>query len=213
MSTRICFIRHGETDWNVEKRIQGQIDIPLNETGRAQALAMAFSAAHHNFDAIYSSDLMRARNTANMLAARRGLDVKILPPLRERHFGIFQGLTAAEGKVSQPEAHARYLARDPDYDFETGESMASLAKRVEAAVQEMTQHHAGHTIAAVTHGGVLDILYRKATGKPLHKPRDFNIPNCALNWFHFDGHGSDGWHLEAWDDHHYLAKVIKESAE
>ena len=213
MTTRICFIRHGETDWNVDKRIQGQIDIPLNETGRAQALAMAFNAAHHNFDAIYSSDLMRARDTANMLAERRGLDIKILPQLRERHFGIFQGLTAAEGKVSQPAAHARYIARDPDYDFVTGESMHNLAKRVEAAVQEMTQHHAGQTIAAVTHGGVLDILYRKATGKPLQAPRDFNIPNCALNWFRFDGHGPDGWHLEAWDDHHYLAKVIKDSAE
>ena len=213
MSTRICFIRHGETDWNAEKRIQGQIDIPLNETGRAQALAMAFNAAHHNFDAIYSSDLMRARDTAGMLAARRGLDIKILPPLRERHFGIFQGLTAAEGKVSQPEAHARYRARDPDYDFDSGESMHNLARRVAAAVHEMTRHHAGQTLAAVTHGGVLDILYRKATGKPLHTPRDFNIPNCALNWFRFDGQGSDGWHLEAWDDHHYLAKVIKDSAE
>ena len=213
MTTRICFIRHGETDWNVDRRIQGQTDIPLNETGRAQALAMAFSAAHHNFDAIYSSDLMRARDTAKMLAERRGLDIKLLPQLRERHFGIFQGLTAAEGKVSQPEAHARYLARDPDYDFDTGESMHSFAARVEAAVREMTRHHAGQTIAAVTHGGVLDILYRKATGKPLHAPRDFNIPNCALNWFRFDGHGSNGWHLEAWDDHHYLAHVIKVSAE
>jgi probable phosphoglycerate mutase len=213
MTTRICFIRHGETDWNVDKRIQGQIDIPLNQTGRAQTLAMAFSAAHHNFDAIYSSDLMRAHDTAKMLAARRGLDIKILPQLRERHFGIFQGLTAAEGKVSHPGAHACYLARDPDYDFDIGESMHSLAKRVETAVHEMTQHHAGQTIAAVTHGGVLDILYRKATGKPLHTRRDFNIPNCALNWFRFDGNGPDGWHLEAWDDHHYLAKVIKESAE
>jgi len=210
MPTRICFIRHGETDWNVERRIQGQIDIPLNETGRAQALAMAFNAAHHNFDAIYSSDLMRARDTANMLAARRGLDIKILPQLRERHFGIFQGLTAAEGKVNQPEAHTRYIVRDPDYDFVTGESMHSLAARVETAVHEMMHHHAGHTIAAITHGGVLDILYRISTGKPLHEPRDFNIPNCALNWFRFD---QLGWHLEAWDDHHYLAKVIKQSVE
>ena len=176
---------------------------------------MAFNAAHHNFDAIYSSDLMRAYDTANMLAERRGLEIKILPQLRERHFGIFQGLTAAEGKVRHPGAHAHYLARDPDYDFDSGESMHNLAKRVETAVHEMTQHHAGQTIAAVTHGGVLDILYRKATGKPLHAPRDFNIPNCALNWFRFDEHGPDdqGWHLEAWDDHHYLAKVIKDSAE
>lgn len=210
MTTRICFIRHGETDWNVEKRIQGQIEIPLNETGRAQALAMTFNSAHHNFEAIYSSDLVRARDTANMLAARRGLAIKILPQLRERHFGIFQGLTAEEGQVQHPDVHARYLARDPDYDFISGESMRDLAERVAAAVHTMTQHHAGQTIAAITHGGVLDILYRKATGKPLHAPRDFSIPNCALNWFRFDQHG---WHLEAWDDHHYLARVIKDSAE
>jgi probable phosphoglycerate mutase len=215
MTTRICFIRHGETDWNVDRRIQGQTDIPLNETGRSQALAMAFSAAHHNFDAIYSSDLMRAHDTANMLASRRGLDIKTLPQLRERHYGIFQGITAAEGRQRHPEAHAHYIARDPAYDFETGESMHAFAARIEAAVSEMTRHHDKQTIAAVTHAGVLDILYRKSTGRPLHTPRDFIIPNCALNWFLFDNHGPDGkgWHLEAWDDHHYLAKVLKESAE
>lgn len=209
-TTRICFIRHGETDWNVAKRIQGQTDIPLNETGRAQALALAFKAAHCHFDAIYSSDLMRARDTAGMLAARRGLDIRILPQLRERHFGIFQGLTAAEGLQLHPGVHARYIARDPDHDFETGESMHTFAARVEAAVIEMTRRHDKQTIAAVTHAGVLDILYRKSTARPLHTPRDFTLPNCALNWFRFD---AQGWHLEAWDDHHFLAGVIKESVE
>jgi len=215
MTTRICFIRHGETDWNVDKRIQGQTDIPLNETGMRQALAMAFNAAHHSFDAIYSSDLMRAHDTAKMLAERRGLEIKTLPQLRERHYGIFQGITAAEGKARHPGAHAHYIARDLDYNFETGESMHVFAARVTTAVHEMTRHHDNHTIAAVTHAGVLDILYRKATGRPLHTPRDFIIPNCALNWFSFDSSGGEehGWHLEAWDDHHYLAKVLKESAE
>lgn len=215
MTTRICIIRHGETDWNVDRRIQGQTDIPLNETGRAQALAMAFNAAHHNFDAIYSSDLMRAQDTAKMLAERRGLTISPLPQLRERHYGIFQGITAAEGKVRHPEAHAHYLARDLDYDFETGESMHGFAARVETAVSAMILRHPNQTIAAVTHAGVLDILYRKATGRPLHTPRDFIIPNCALNWFRFDSHGPGGMgcHLEAWDDHHHLKQVIKESVE
>ena len=208
--TRICFIRHGETDWNVEKRIQGQADIPLNQTGQRQAVSMAFNAAHHGFAAIYSSDLGRASATAAMLARRDGLEVRPLPQLRERHYGIFQGLTAAEGRQRHPEAHARYLARDPEYDFETGESMIAFAERVAGAVKEMTHRHPGQMLAAVTHAGVLDILYRKATGRPLHTPRDFTIPNCALNWFHFDEHG---WHLEAWDDHHHLADVLKDSAE
>ncbi|MGO8753843.1 MAG: histidine phosphatase family protein [Gallionellaceae bacterium] len=209
-STQICFIRHGETDWNVAKRIQGQTDIPLNDTGLGQALAMAFNAAHHHFSAIYSSDLSRAFETAKMVAERRGLEVRTLPQLRERHYGIFQGLTANEGEQRYPEAYAHYKARDPDYDFETGESMLRFAGRVSEAIGTLTRQHSGQTIAAVCHAGVLDIIYRKATGRPLHTPRDFAIPNCALNWFRFDG---QGWHLQAWDDHHHLAKVLMESAE
>jgi len=210
MPTRICFIRHGETDWNVAKRIQGQADITLNETGHAQALAMAFNAGHYDFRAIYSSDLSRACSTAQMLAERRGLEVITMPHLRERHYGIFQGITADEGARRYPDAYAHYKARDLNYDFETGESLLSFAERVDGAVELMTRHHSAQTIVAVSHAGVLDIVYRKATGRPLHTPRDFVIPNCALNWFRFDG---QGWHLEAWDDHHHLAKVLMESAE
>jgi 2,3-bisphosphoglycerate-dependent phosphoglycerate mutase len=155
MTTRICFIRHGETDWNVEKRIQGQTDVPLNETGHKQALAMAFSAAHHEFHAIYSSDLVRARDTAGMLAERRGLEVQPLPLLRERNFGIFEGLTAAGGEQRHPEAYLRYKARDPEYDFATGESLNAFAARVASAVEHIVHHHPDQLVAAVTHGGVL----------------------------------------------------------
>lgn len=208
--TRICFVRHGETDWNVEKRIQGFTDIPLNEKGRGQALAMAFNAAHVSFKAIYSSDLVRALDTAKALAAREDLEIKPLPQLRERNYGIFQGITAAEGADRYPEAYRLYAARDPHYDFETGESMLDFAARVGEAVDWMVRHHSGQTIAAVTHGGVLDILFRKATGRPLSTPRDFKIPNCGLNWFHFDG---QGWHLESWADRHHLQSVLTETPE
>ena len=208
--TRICFIRHGETDWNVEKRIQGHTDIPLNATGRAQALAMAYNAAHVSFNVIFSSDLQRAVETAQALAQREALEIQQLPQLRERHFGIFQGITAAEGAERHPEAYEHYRARDPHYAFETGESMLAFAARVAEAVDWMVRHHTGRTLAAVTHGGVLDILYRKATGRPLHTPRDFVIPNCALNWFRFDAHG---WHLESWADRHHLENVLVETPE
>ena len=210
IQTRICFIRHGETDWNVAKRIQGHTDIDLNETGRSQALAMAFNAAHHRFHAIYSSDLARARDTAQVLAQREEHEVKLLPQLRERHYGIFQGITAAQGAERHPAAYAHYIARDPDYDFESGESMLAFAARVAEAIDWMVRHHSGQTIAAVSHAGVLDILYRRATGRPLHTPRDFKIPNCALNWFHFDG---QGWHLESWADRHHLSEVLTEVPE
>ncbi len=210
MNTRICFIRHGETDWNVEKRIQGQLDIDLNETGRKQALAMAFNAGHHPFTAIYSSDLKRALDTAEALAKRVNLPVNKLAELRERHFGLFQGLTASEGEQRYPDAYVHYKNRNLDDPFETGESLSQLAARIERGVEFICRQHPGETVAAFTHGGVLDIVYRKATGRPLHTPRDFKVPNCALNWLHFD---AQGWHLESWDDHHHLHEVIKESVE
>jgi probable phosphoglycerate mutase len=210
IQTRICFIRHGETDWNVEKRIQGHTDIELNETGRSQALAMAFNAAHHRFHAIYSSDLARAKETARVLAQREDHEVKLLPQLRERHYGIFQGITAAQGAVRYPAAYAHYMARDLDYDFENGESLCGFAERVVEGIEWLLRHHSGQTIAAVSHSGVLDILYRRATGRPLETPRDFKIPNCALNWFHFDG---QGWHLETWADRHHLSEVLTEAPE
>ena len=210
VGTRICIIRHGETRWNAEGRIQGHTDIPLNETGRAQALAMAFNAAHHRFHAIYSSDLLRATETAQVLAQREALEVKLLPQLRERHFGLFQGLTAAQGAERHPEAYAHYIARDLDYDFGTGESLCRFAKRVADGIDWLVRHHGGQTIAAVCHSGVLDVVYRRASGRPLDTPRDFKIPNCALNWFHFDG---QGWHLDAWGDRHHLQDVLAEPPE
>lgn len=210
ITTRICIIRHGETDWNVEKRIQGQTDIPLNETGHAQALAMAFNASHHQFHAIYCSDLKRASATAQALADRLGMEAKPLPQLRERHYGIFQGITAIEGAALHPTAYAHYKERDLYYDFETGESMMAFAERVTESIEWLVRHHERQTIAAVSHAGLLDIIYRKATGRPFHTARDFVIPNCALNWFRFDARG---WHLEAWDDHHHLTKVELEAVE
>jgi probable phosphoglycerate mutase len=210
MITRFCIVRHGETDWNVEKRIQGHTDVPLNATGRAQALAMAFNAAHQRFSAIYSSDLSRAMETARYVAEREDEAIRPMPQLRERHYGILQGLTAAEAAERHPGAHALYVARDPDYDFVTGESLRGFATRVLSGLDLLARHHAGETILAASHSGVLDVLYRHATGRPLESPRDFEIPNCALNWFGMDGHGL---HLERWADRHHLAHVLVEAPE
>lgn len=210
MTTRICFVRHGETDWNTEKRIQGHIDIPLNETGRAQALATAFGLAHHRFAAVYASDLSRALQTAQAAAERLGLDIRPAPGLRERHYGIFQGLTPAEAALRFPDDHARYAVRDAHHAFGDGESLSAFAARVVAAVDNLVRHHAGETLLAVSHGGVLDVIYRKATGRTLEAARDFKIPNCALNWFQFDAHG---WHVQAWADRHHLEQVLVETPE
>lgn len=210
MNTRICIIRHGETDWNRERRIQGQIDIPLNETGRAQALAMAFNAAHHSFSAIYSSDLKRTMETAHALAERDGHQVIALEKLRERHYGIFQNVVKDDAEAQYPEAYALYNARDLHYNFENGESLEAFAQRTLDIFLWLAHHHQNQLIAVVCHAGLLDIMYRVATDRPYETARDFHIPNCALNWFHYDG---QRWHLEAWDDHHHLAHVLMDAVE
>ena len=210
MTTRLCIVRHGETDWNVEKRIQGHTDIPLNATGRAQALAMAFHIAHHPFHALYSSDLTRALVTAQAIAARIEQGIRLLPGLRERHYGDLQEHTAAEIAARDPALHALYKARDPDTRFGSGESLVEFAQRVRHTVEWIGRHHAGHAVAVVCHSGVLDILYRQATGRPLTTARDFVIPNCALNWFAVDAHGL---HLQSWADRHHLQHVLTEAAE
>lgn len=210
MTTRICIVRHGETDWNLEGRIQGHTDVPLNSRGRAQAMAMAYNAGHHHFSAIYSSDLSRAQETAQALAQREGLELHLLSKLRERHYGIFQGITAAEAATRYPDAYGHYSRRDPSYDFVTGENLLGFAARVQEGIDWMVRHHSGETLCAVSHGGVLDILYRQATSRPLQAPRDFVIPNCALNWFRYDAHG---WHLELWADRRHLAQVLGETPE
>lgn len=210
MITKVCIIRHGETDWNQEGRIQGQLDIPLNETGRAQALAMAFNSAHYPFSALFSSDLKRATETAAALAEREGLSVVLMKELRERHYGIFQGVAKSEAPQLYPDAYKLYRERDQSYEFENGESLADFAKRVLGAFNGLVRRHTSQQFAVVCHAGVLDIMYRHATGRPLSTERDFHIPNSALNWFH---HNGDHWHLDRWDDHHHAKQVILDSVE
>lgn len=209
-ATRICIIRHGETDWNVEKRIQGHVDIPLNANGQVQAGAAAAGLADQAFSAAYSSDLERAWQTAAVAARATGLMVQAARGLRERHYGILQGLTSAEILQRSPRVHARYVGRDVDYDFETGEALASFADRVVATIDSLARRHSGQSLLLVSHGGVLDICYRRATGRGLSAPRDFSIPNAALNWFEID---PAGWRLLAWADRRHLERALEESAE
>lgn len=207
MTTRICFIRHGETDWNVERRIQGQHDVPLNANGHAQARAVAQALRERRFAAIYTSDLLRARDTAEALARLAGLAVCARGGLRERHFGVLQGLTAEERSARYPAEQARLKARDPDYVLPGGESLAGFARRVMACIDDIVAAHAGAELLIATHGGVLDVVHRRATGRPLTAPRDFDIPNCALNWIEADPRG---WTLGCWGDSRHLQGALDE---
>ncbi|MBI4985531.1 MAG: histidine phosphatase family protein [Rhodocyclales bacterium] len=206
-STRFCIVRHGETDWNAEKRLQGQIDIPLNAAGRAQAAATAAGLAGRRFDALYSSDLARTWQTAEPIGAALGLPVRAAPALRERHFGKMQGLTGDEARGQFPALHAAHTARDPDYDLDGGESLRRFAARVTAALLELASAHAGQTLLLVAHGGVLDIAYRLATGRDLAGPRDFPIPNAGLNWLEYR---AGAWRLLTWGEKAHLDATLDE---
>lgn len=206
-TTRFCLVRHGETDWNGEKRIQGQIDIDLNARGEAQARAVAGGLKGHSFAAVYSSDLRRAWHTARIAAAALGLAVSPAPTLRERHFGVMQGVTAGEAREQLPHAHHHHQARTPDYDFDSGESLIAFAARVMRGLDELAERHPGQSVLAFTHGGVLDIAYRAATSRALDAPRDFALPNAALNWLERD---ERGWRLISWADSRHLAQALDE---
>lgn len=206
--TRLCLVRHGETAWNVEHRLQGHLDVPLNPTGEAQALATAAGLATVHFAAVYCSDLQRARQTAAAITRDREGRVEFQPRLRERHYGVFQGLTYAEAEAHFPDDFRRFKQRDPQFTFPGGgESLTAFAGRVEHILADLAASHRGEQVLIVTHGGVLDIVHRLAAGKALDAPRDFAIPNAALNWIEYDG---TRWHLVSWADKRHLAAARDE---
>ena len=202
-ATRVVAIRHGETAWNAETRIQGQRDIPLNATGVWQARQMAAALADEGIQAIYSSDLQRADDTAAALAAATGLPLVNDAGLRERHFGEFEGFTFAEIEQRWPALSERWRRREPDFGPAGGETLNSFYARSVATATRLVAAHPGQTIALVTHGGVLDCLYRAATRVALQAPRTWQIGNTGVNRLLYSPEGSVliGWndvgHLES----------------
>jgi probable phosphoglycerate mutase len=205
--TCLCLVRHGETDWNAGKRIQGQIDIPLSELGHAQARATAHALRDAGFTAIYSSDLIRARQTAEAAARLARLPVLLDPGMRERHYGLFQGLNYAECETRFPADYARHKARDVRFVPAGGESLIEFAGRLAQAFDAIVRRHAGERVAVFTHGGVLDIAHRQASGKPLTTARDFTIPNCGLNWIEVE---AGCWTLLSWAERAHLDRPLDE---
>lgn len=210
MNTRLCIVRHGETAWNAEHRVQGQLDVPLNAIGLAQAQAASRVLQREKFDVIYSSDLARARQTAAPTANLLSLNILLEKDLRERHYGIFERLTYAEVKTRYPEDYARFEARDPEYAFQTGESLRDFSARSIAVISRIAAAHAGRNILVFTHGGVLDKLYRFVTGLPLSAERDFGIPNAGLNRIELT---PAGWQVRSWADIAHLEGALDDLPE
>lgn len=187
---KIILIRHGETAWNAERRLQGHLDIPLNAEGERQARLLAGALAAEPIDLIVSSDLQRARQTAQAVATLRGMPLQIEPGLRERCYGGFEGLLYSEIEQRFPAEFAAWQARDVDAILPTGkncgESFRQFYARATTAILGLAQAHAGQTIAMVAHGGVLECAYRMALDLPLETPRDFKVFNASINRFHLE---------------------------
>ena len=201
--THLFVLRHGQTAWNAEQRIQGHLDLPLNDTGRWQAGRLAQALQHEALAAVYSSDLQRALDTAAPLARLQGLTVRIEPGLRERAFGSFEGLSFTEIEARWPDAALRWRRRDPDFAPGGGETLRRFFERCVALATRLAARHGGRRIALVAHGGVLDCLYRAATGAPLEAPRAWQVANCTVNRLLWTPQGlalvgwNDAAHLEA----------------
>jgi probable phosphoglycerate mutase len=200
-ATRIIAIRHGETDWNVDTRIQGQLDIGLNAKGRWQAGRVAHALREESVQAIYASDLIRAWDTAQAIAQATGGTLQAHPGLRERHFGASQGKTFVEIETDSPEQALRWRKRDPLYAPQGGESLLVLRDRIVQTVTELAARHTGGQIVLVAHGGVLDVLYRAATGQDVQAPRAWNLGNTAINRLLWT---PDGLTLVGWADVRHL---------
>ena len=207
--TRILAIRHGETAWNVDTRLQGHLDIPLNETGLSQAQHLARALAESEaMDAVYASDLSRALTTAQAIAQVVGQTVTTHVGLRERHFGAFQGRTYHEIETELPDHAWHWRKRTPDWTPPGGgESLVALRERVVATVHDIAARHSGQNIVLVAHGGVLDILYRAATRLTLQAPRTWQLTNTAVNRLLWT---PEGLTLVGWGDTRHLETLGKE---
>jgi probable phosphoglycerate mutase len=205
----IILIRHGETAWNAERRLQGHLDIPLNAEGERQAKLLAEALAPESIDLVAASDLQRARQTAQAVATTRNLPVHSEAGLRERCYGGFEGLLYSEIEQRFPVEFAAWQGRDVDGVLppgkNCGETFRAFYTRATDAILALAHAHPGRTIAMVAHGGVLECAYRMALGLSLETPRDFKVFNASINRFRVE----DGrLVLQSWGEVAHLRPAV-----
>ena len=204
-ATVLFFVRHGQTGWNAEGRLQGHLDSSLSALGRAQARALGERLVPERAHALYTSDLGRALETAELIADFTGHPLQVEPRLRERGLGVLEGLTRGEAQQRHPGVWERYHDGPADYVVPRGESSEQRQARVLAACADIHRRHPGERVIVVTHGGVLDGVLRHCMRLPLDGPRTFVVRNAGLSTFEVDPGGP--WRLATWGEVGHLHRI------
>lgn len=203
-STRILLVRHGETDWNAAGRIQGHSDTPLNAAGRLQARRAAQRLAREPIRALYSSDLARAFETATIIGVPLGLTVVASPQLRERRYGEWEGLTAAEIQAHYPEQFAIWRARSTDFVPPQGETRNELLTRALAELQTIARRHVREMVVVVSHGGLCYVLINHILGSVDGDRREFTFGNASIHTLDVTG---DQWSVISMNETAHLLGI------
>lgn len=202
----IVIVRHGETQWNVEQRLQGQLQPgpPLTLAGEEQAAALASRLAEQQFDALWSSDLARTLQTADIIKEKGALghlEIQIDAGLRERQLGALQGLTIADVRHTRPEEFAGLITHNDAAAAAGVESLDAMQARVAAALERIAAAHPGQRVLCLAHGGVLAAVHRRATGAP----PPAKSSNCAINILKIDASQTPAaWAVVEWGDEAHL---------
>ena len=202
--TKILLVRHGETNWNKEHRLQGHLDIGLNQQGIIQAQLLGQALAQEKIDIAYSSDLSRALDTANTITSHHEVPTIVDSQLRERCYGEIQGMTYQEIEEKLPDNHRAWHSRDPDFQPKGGETLRQFYVRVTSSMERIAQNHVGEVVLIVAHGGVLDCMYRLATNMDIAEKRKVELLNTSLNRLVFT---DNSFQIETWGDISHLNQL------
>lgn len=178
--TEIILIRHGETEWNSQKRMQGHSNSDLSEVGRGQIQALGELMKNVSFDHIYSSDSLRTRQTAEAITQYSGHTLQFDQRIREKNLGVFEGLTSTEAKERHPEVYRLFKTAGANYVIDEGESTQQLLERALEFSEEIRLRHPQERVVMVTHGGVVRVLMKHALGLSIDAPTRFIIKNTGI---------------------------------
>ena len=178
--TEIILIRHGETEWNSQKRMQGHSNSDLSEVGMGQIQALGELMKNVSFDHIYSSDSLRTRQTAEAITQYSGHTLQFDQRIREKNLGVFEGLTSTEAKERHPEIYRLFKTAGANYVIDEGESTQQLLERALEFIEEIRRRHPQERVVMVTHGGVVRVLMKHALGLSIDAPTRFIIKNTGI---------------------------------